>query len=164
MVDKKTGGGPKALAEAKAALQHLARDHSRTPMQWSNSPNGGFSSTKPWMRVNDDYPVCNAKQQQGDKNSVLAYWKRLLILRKQYAELFVYGDFDLINKEDEKLFCFTKTWKGEKAFVALNFSGQELEFALPSEIRSDTTKILVDTVIDGKEGSLLPYEGRIYLV
>lgn len=159
MVNERTGGDPKALASAKTALQHLARDHARVPMPWNSSKNAGFSSAKPWMRVNDDYALCNAEKQQGDEGSVLSFWKKLLLLRKQYADLFVYGDFELLDATDENLFSFTKEYRGSKAFVVLNFTGKKQIGTAP-----DDSKLLVSTSDDPEQASLSAYEGRVYLM
>ncbi|KAF2094423.1 glycoside hydrolase [Rhizodiscina lignyota] len=159
MVNDRSGGDPKSLASAKAALQHLARDHARTPMQWNSHKYAGFSSCKPWMRVNDDYTVCNAQQQQQDKGSVLSFWKKLLRLRKEYSDLFVYGDFELLDAANENLFSFTKEYRASKAFVVLNFTGQKQAGASP-----ENSKLLMNTAEEPKAESLLPYEGRVYLM
>jgi alpha-glucosidase len=164
MVDERTGGNPEALASAKAAIQHLARDHSRTPMQWNNTANGGFSQATPWMRVNDDYSTCNVKQQKMDKNSVLSFWKNMLVLRKQFADLFVYGDFLLLDEADEKRFCFVKQWNNEKALVVLNFTAEEQEWRLPASLGSQKAEMVVSTADAAKTNSLTGYEGRVYLI
>jgi alpha-glucosidase len=165
MVKDRSGGDPKALIAAKTALQHLARDHSRVPMQWDASPNGGFSTGTPWMRVNDDYRECNAKQQQADKNSVLAFWRKMLTLRNQYRDVFVYGNFEVIDESDEKVFCFTKEWKREKALVVLNFTGEPQGFGVEDVvgIKGHSTW-LASTVNEVRENWLAAYEGRVYLL
>jgi oligo-1,6-glucosidase len=164
MVKERTNGNVDALKDAKAALQHLARDHARTPMQWDARPNGGFSTAKPWMRVNDDYPTCNVRQQQGEKKSVLAFWKTMLKLRKEHADLFVYGDFDLVRANDENIFYFTKERGEKRALVVLNFTKTEQSFQIPAQVAPTQSLLLAASVDKLKEGVLLPFEGRIYLI
>ena len=164
MVADKTNNDPKALEAAKLSLQHLARDHARYPMQWNSTNNGGFSSGKSWMRVNDDYHVCNAEQQVADKTSVLAFWKDMLLLRKQCADLFVHGDFDLLDESNEHTFCFTKEWKGQKALVTLNFSSEKRTVEVLDGFDSMKADLLAGTVDDCKGNTLEPYEGRVYLL
>jgi len=163
MVDDRSHGDPRSCHAAKVALQHLARDHARVPMQWNASPNGGFSTVKPWMRVNNDYPQCNAKQQQSDKTSVLAFWKEMLALRKAHMDLFVYGDFELVDEANEMVFCFTKEWNGVKALVVLNFTGEEQAFAIRDVFSVHKSTLLTTTVDAVTENSLSAYEGRVYL-
>lgn len=130
-------------------------------MQWDSSRNAGFSSGKPWMRVNNDYTICNARQQQEDKTSVLAYWKKMLSLRKQFGHLFVYGEFDMLDAQDEKLFSFTKTWRGQQALVTLNFTEQMQPLQYPD---AEVAELLAGTVDASKPKELQPFEGRIYLL
>lgn len=161
MVKQRTNDNHTELAIAKNALQHLARDHSRVPMQWDESRNAGFTTGKPWMRANDDYSICNARQQSNDSLSVLGYWKQLLALRRAHTDLFVYGDFDLVNAEDDNLFAFTKQWHASKAFVVCNFSRKEQEFAMPDNAKG-TEQLLIGTIADGNTNVLQPFEGRVY--
>jgi len=161
MVATRTNNNPAALASAKASLQHLARDHARVPISWSDSPNAGFSSVKPWMRALDDTAICNAKQQQSDKTSVLAFWKHMLAIRKRYNDLLVHGDFDILEMEDKDLFMFTKTWRGRKALVVCNFTKKRKVWKAPREIGN--VELLVSTLEGIGEAELKAYEGRIYL-
>lgn len=117
-------------------MHRKARDNARTPIQWSASPNAGFTSGTPWMRVNDDYATINASAQLAVPQpspgtlSVHAFWKRALANRKQEKEVFVYGDFEMLDMRDERVVAFRR-WSGEKAFVSvLNFSGEEVVWGL----------------------------------
>ncbi|KAF9023911.1 glycoside hydrolase family 13 protein [Hymenopellis radicata] len=83
-------------------LQKKARDHARTPMQWDSSPHGGFTTgDTTWMRVNDDYKSWNASRQLNDEESVLVFWKRALVVRKQYP-LLIFGEFELVLPDHEQ--------------------------------------------------------------
>lgn len=164
MVKDRTNGDKGALESAKVALQHLARDHSRVPMQWNNSKHAGFSLGQPWMRVNDDYSVCNAEQQQGDKDSVLSYWKKMLQLRRTFADLFVYGDFNLLDKDDEHVFAFEKEFKGQRALVVLNFTAEQRPFAYSESVKKHNGELVAATVKHIDETALEAFEGRIYLL
>lgn len=168
MVSKRSGGDPEELAAAKTSLQHLARDHARVPFSWSDTANAGFSpagaKTQPWMRALEDTDVCNAKEQQTDKNSVLSFWKRMLTLRRQYNDLFVHGNFDVKDMEDEVLFKFTKTWQNKKAFIVLNFSDKVQKLDLAAEVGTQKPSLLVSSVDGIVEGELKAYEGRVYLL
>jgi len=161
MVRRNTNGDPKALKEAKEALQYLARDHARMPMQWDSSPNAGFSKAQPWMRVNDD-PHCNAAAQEKDPKSVLAFWRNMLKLRKQHVELFVLGEYQALDFDNPNTFTYTKTYNGEEALIVLNFSKREQSIsALLSEFKP--AKLLISSEQEAAGGSLVPYEGRVYI-
>lgn len=124
---------PEKQALAAKILQRKARDSARTPMQWSSDPQAGFTTTsKPWMRVNDDYTTINASAQLSNPNpapgtlSVHAFWKRALANRKQEKDVFVYGDFEMLDMEDKQVVAFRR-WSKEKAFVTvLNLSGEKV--------------------------------------
>lgn len=128
------------LKFGRHVMQRKARDHARTPVQWSAEPNAGFcdADVKPWMRVNDDYKVINAEAQREVKPgqlSVLQFWKRALANRKEHKDVFVYGEFDLIDEHNPKVFAYKRS-SGSKAFVTvLNFSGQEVQWEIPQSAK-----------------------------
>jgi len=131
---------PEKLAEARHILQRKARDHARTPVQWSPEPNAGFcrAGVKPWMRVNDDFKEVNAEVQQkhdvdvdGDL-SVWQFWQRALKNRKEHKDAFVYGSFHALDLDHESVFAYTRTaTKGDTWLVVLNFASDELHWKLP---------------------------------
>lgn len=114
-------------------MQRKARDSARTPMQWDSSPQAGFTSgSEPWMRVNDDYETINAAAQLAKpvpspgSLSVHAFWKRALENRKTNKDVFVYGDFEMLDMDDRKVVAFRR-WSEKDAFITvLNLSGDEL--------------------------------------
>ena len=164
MVSARSNGDAAELLAAKTALQHLARDHARIPFSWDSSAHAGFTTGKPWMRANDDYAICNAKQQQSDKASVLSFWKRMLKLRQQHNDIFIHGDFDILEMHNEDTFTFTKTWRNRKAYVVLNFTEQEQSIDFPETLRNQKVELLVSSVEGDSDGRLAPYEGRVYLL
>ncbi|KAF2112398.1 alpha-glucosidase [Lophiotrema nucula] len=165
MVAERTHNDPVELEAAHKSLQHLARDHARVPLSWDSTPNAGFSASKPWMRSLPDTAACNARAQQKDPSSVLGFWKRMLALRRQYADLLIYGDFDVLEKEDPEVFYFTKTYGTKKALAVLNFTDRELALRIPEEVRDQKAELLVSSV-DGRAGDegLVAWEGRVYLL
>lgn len=126
-------------AFARKIMQRKARDHARTPVQWDDSPHGGFTlpESKPWMRVNDDFKDVNVAVQLAGPNaslSVHAFWKRSLAYRKANKEVFVYGDFELVDPEDDpnkaEVMAYRR-WSGDReVLVVLNFSGKEVQWEL----------------------------------
>jgi oligo-1,6-glucosidase len=130
------------LSFAKRVMQRKARDHARTPVQWtSESPNAGFCdpNVKPWMRVNDDYKTVNAAAQRShsdkDSLSVLQFWKRGLAARKGHKDALVYGDFELLDPEDghDQIFAYKRSGEEEAFVTVLNFSEEDVEWELPEK-------------------------------
>jgi oligo-1,6-glucosidase len=155
---QRTNHDPTAMQRVRAALQHLARDHARLPMQWNSSRHGGFTTGRPWMRVNDNRLSINVDSQSGDKKSILSFWKRVLRFRKEYSDLFVHGMFELIDVKDDSIFAYKKVDKaGQQALVILNF-GEEPQplWAVPGR------KLFGN--YEGQAKVLRPYESAVYLV
>ncbi len=135
------GNDPQRLAEERKVLEKKARDHARTPMQWSNSPNAGFSAegVEPWMRVNDDYKDVNAeKQLSADRPNELStwqFWQRGLANRKEHADAFIYGDYHAIPRDSEEVFAYLRTGKKSgKWLIVLNFSGKDVKWDIPGDV------------------------------
>ena len=109
-----------------------SRDNARTPMQWDDSENGGFTAGTPWMLVNPNYREINAKAQVGDPDSVFSYYKKLIALRKQYPVI-VYGEYKLVDEENPDIYAYTREYEGEKLLVVCNFTDREVSFDMPEE-------------------------------
>ncbi|KAL6449652.1 MAL2 Alpha-glucosidase [Candida maltosa Xu316] len=117
----------------------LARDNARTPVQWTDQENAGFSGRKPWMKTNDSYKEINVAKELENKDSLLNFWKQMIKIRKEYKDLFVYGGFEILDIEDPKLFKFVKTGdNNRKALVVLNFSTDEVAFTYNGKISVST--------------------------
>lgn len=132
------------LAYGRKIIDMKARDHSRTPMQWSDQPNAGFCDpdVKPWMRVIDDYKTINVEAQMKanslDDLSVWQFWQKSLHTRKDYANVFMYGDFEELDPQYPKIYAYIRTsQKDEKWLVVLNFSGDEMQWWMPAGIEVD---------------------------
>jgi alpha-glucosidase len=111
-------------------LQLKSRDHGRLPMQWDSSPNAGFTvaSETPWMTINKDYTEWNVASQIEDPESIMAYWKQMIALRKEHSDLLVYGSYTPIEESEtgEMVLGYERSWSqtDQKAVVLLNFSDQ----------------------------------------
>ena len=112
------------------AIYAKGRDNARTPFQWDDSDNAGFTKGTPWMKVNPNYKTINAKQALQDKNSIFYYYKKLIELRKTYP-IIVYGDYRLILPEHEQIYAYIRKYQGEKLLVITNFSQEAVTFTLP---------------------------------
>ncbi|KAJ6101140.1 hypothetical protein N7499_000770 [Penicillium canescens] len=166
MTSKVTNNDPVELENAMASLQHLARDHSRLPMQWSADANAGFSpssSAKPWMRPHDNYPELNVKLQETDDASVLSFWKQMTRLRKEYADAMVFGEFEILDEPNQNVFTYTKKGQNTSLLVVLNFSDKVQTFEKPDILMADNWKLLVGNV-EGPSEELQAFEGRVILI
>ncbi len=159
MVRDMSNGDPRKLKEALLAMQHLARDHARLPMQWSAAPNAGFTaaSAKPWMRAHDNHTEVNAQAQEGSSSSVLSFWKTMMRLRKEYADVLVFGTFELLDEQNGEVFSYIKKSAEREVLVTLNFSDSPQKVA---QVDRDA-KLLVSSAGDGS-ADLQAWEGRIY--
>ena len=135
-----------------------SRDNARTPMQWDNTANAGFTTGTPWINVNPNYTYINAKQQMSDPNSVFSYYKKLLSLRKQY-DIITYGRYQLIMEEDPQVYAYTRTLESERLLIVCNYSNDDAAFTLPEEFEG--AKCLIQNMdraaITGSM-TLKPYE------
>ena len=118
-------------AEALKVCSEMSRDNARTPMQWSDTENAGFTTGTPWLKVNEKYHAINVAAQEKDPDSVLQYYRKLIALRKSeaYRELFTYGEFTQVYGEMDHIMAYTRILDEKKVLVAANFG--ETEVVLP---------------------------------
>lgn len=150
------------------AIYARGRDNARTPMQWDGTANGGFTSGEPWIAVNPNYPAINAVAALADPESIFHFYKKLIGLRKQY-EVIIYGSYDLLLPESEKIYAYTRTLEGERILVICNFSEIDEPFHLPEELMGNRARLLISNYSqEHGEGisqqALRPYECRVYLI
>lgn len=132
-----------------------SRDNARTPMQWNDGRNAGFTDGTPWFALNPNYTVINAENTLEDKNSVFYYYQKLISLRKEY-QVFLDGSFTLLLPEDEKIFAYVRKNEDSELLVCVNFTDEEL--SLPEACKWHDGELLVHNY-DGELGSeLRPYE------
>ena len=108
------------------------RDNARTPMQWTAGENGGFTTGKPWLPVNENHQFVNAEAEYDDPNSVFSYYQTLISLRKTYP-VFREGEFVLIDEWNESVFAYRRDSETQHLLVVCNFTGKELVFSLPGD-------------------------------
>ena len=111
-------------------LRYKSRDNARTPFQWNDEENAGFTTGTPWIMVNPNYKEINAREQMVRADSVFNYYKKLIRLRRE-NEIIVYGSYDLLLPDDPELYVYTRTLGDEKLLVICNFYGNTREFELP---------------------------------
>lgn len=148
-------------------IKITSRDNARTPMQWDDSLNGGFSKSTPWIDVNPNYKQINVKESLEDSNSIFNYYKELINLRHN-NDTIVYGDVKLIYPENESIFAYTRNLDDEQLMVVLNFYENEIDFKIPDNIDINKLETILsnykDKIIKNETIKLRPYEAIVYKV
>ncbi len=145
-------------------LSKMSRDNARTPMQWDDTGQAGFTtSSKPWLPVNPNYRQINAAQEQSDPNSVYNFYRRLLEMRK-HTPAFVYGDYKDLDPSNPNVFIYTRVLDNEKYLVVINLSSKDVAYQLPPEAKART--LILDSLSkpaqSGGDLRLQPWEAIIY--
>ena len=142
-------------------LMLRSRDNARTPMQWDDSAQAGFTDGAPWIKVNPNYKEINAAQQLEDPNSIFYYYQKLIRLRKE-KDIIVYGGFEPLYRDDEQIFAYIRRQAQEKLLTVCNFSDKNAEMEIPEEFKGAECLItnLDRTVFEGKI-VLKPYEAFV---
>ena len=155
---KQKGGDLEAFLEEQ---KQTSRENSRTPFQWNNDVNAGFTIGKPWLKVNSNFEVINSEIQEKDPNSVLNYFRNLVQLRKQYPIL-VHGRYALLDKENPNVFSYTRELNRKKLLIALNFTDKNSAYV--SGFLMENAKV-ISSNYPGKSAVdlsvLRPYEALI---
>ena len=151
--------------EIMNSIYKKGRDNGRTPMQWDDSENAGFTTGKPWLSINENYKEINAKKSLEDKNSVFYHYKKLIEIRKA-NETIIYGDYKLLCEDDKNIFAYTRELNGDKILVVCNFYEKEVEFKYDKEFKN--AEILLSNYNDSSLAidklKLRPYEAIMYRV
>ena len=123
--------------QALAACEKMSRDNARTPMQWDSSPNAGFTTGTPWLKVNDNYPEINVAAQENDPDSVLNYYRRLTALRKspEYRQLFTYGKFRPAFENSHRILAYYREKDNQRVLVAANFGRETQHLHLTGAVK-----------------------------
>lgn len=144
--------------EVYEILRCRSRDNSRTPMQWDNSENAGFTTGTPWIEVNKNYKTINADNAVKNENSVFHYYKKLIALRKE-NDVIACGSYKPEMEDNTNVFAYSREYEGKKLFVVCNFYGTETKISLPDEFVGK--EILISNYKDAKaekEVTLRPFE------
>lgn len=135
-----TGAGVIGPEVMMAFLRYKSRDNARTPMQWDDSPNGGFTTGKPWIGVNPNHRQINAAEQLARPDSVFHFYQKLIALRHA-TPVIVYGRYDLLLPEDPQLYVYTRTLDDQELLVVCNLTGSSAALALPQTFAAGTLLI-----------------------
>ena len=127
-----TGQGVFSKEEMMRFLRYKSRDNARTPFQWNDKENAGFTSGTPWIMVNPNHKEINAEEQLGRADSVFHYFQKLIRLRKEH-EIIVYGNYDLLLPDSKEIYAYTRTLGDKKLLVVCNFAAEQVDFEMPEE-------------------------------
>ncbi|KAJ5565824.1 Glycoside hydrolase superfamily [Penicillium sp. DV-2018c] len=162
-------------AIALGEYQKKSRDNGRTPVQWSAAENAGFTGpgVKPWMSVNTDYVKVNAEAAVKNPNSTYHHWATVLKLRKKYLDIFVYGNFTLLDKLSQEVFAYTRQYGDQKALVLCHWTEKTIEWDATSNGIADVKGVLLNNYegvekasqrFAGDKWTLRPFEAVVLLV
>lgn len=144
--------------EALAACYRFSRDNSRTPMQWDDSPNAGFTTGTPWLKVNPNYASVNVAQQEVREDSILNYYKKLIALRKSkdFRELFTYGDFRPMLETEDGILSYCRGLNEKNVVVVANFGKDSA--VVSDDFFADSRCLLTNAELtaDGNQLKLAP--------
>ena len=145
-------------------LQRLwfgSRDSSRTPVQWDDSENAGFSTSKPWFYVNNNYKEVNVKEQENDKDSILNFYRKAVNLRKE-LKVVKNGNYKEYNKSSSRVYMYSREDDKQTLLVICSFSEKETKLNIPSNFDLSKSTLILNNY-DNDSLVLKPYETRVYL-
>lgn len=158
-------GVPKSLYLKLANL--TSRENARTPVQWTDGKNAGFSKADPWFGVNPNYKEINVKAEEKDKDSILNYYRALFKVRSKYYDIFKDGIYKEYYPKSKEVYCYERVLGKKKALIICSFSDKEVKFEAPKGYNLKDGKLVLQNYKDAKEKSksctLKPYEARVYL-
>lgn len=161
--DQRARGVPSK--EIMAKIHYRSRDNARTPMQWNNSENGGFTKGKPWIDINPDYKEINAGDQLEDPDSIFHYYQLLISLRK-HNPVVIYGDFQELYEEIENIYAYKRQLDSVLLYVFLNFTEKSVAVELPWEVMESNVSVYIsnykNTVVR-QHLMLRPYEATAFI-
>jgi len=145
--------------EALKAVSRFSRDNARTPMQWTDGENAGFTTGKPWLKVNANYTKINAESQMNDPESVRSFYKKLIALRKnpEYKETVVYGELEPVWEDVHNLMAYYR--KGDKNLLVVgNYQKEPQTIELAGECRKVLINNYDKVAMDGNKIELQGYQ------
>lgn len=152
--------------ESLAIVSATTRDNSRTPMQWNKSKNGGFTTGIPWIKLNNNYRKINVEDQLKDKDSILNFYKDIIKIKKENKAL-IYGKYDILLENHDKLYVYTRTLNKEKYIIITNISEESVEFNYEEGLKYKNL-LLANYKVNEHDNItkfiLNPYEARIYYI
>ena len=161
-----TGAGLRQPEELLECIAYKSRDNARTPMQWDDGENAGFTTGAPWIMVNPNYKTVNAKAEMADPDSVFHYYQKLIALRRSspWSDVIVYGNYELLAPEDEAVYAYTRELMGQKLLVVCNLSAKVVVFHVPDEVSWKGSELVIGNMGGElcREMELRPWQACVY--
>ncbi|MGL4107620.1 glycoside hydrolase family 13 protein [Clostridium sp. LP20] len=152
--------------ELMESIYAKGRDNARTPIQWDNTENAGFTTGKPWLKVNENYKEINVDNALKDKNSIFYHYKKLIEIRKN-SETIIYGDYKLLDYDDKNIYAYIREFNGDNILVVCNFYKEPVVFKFEEEYKN-VPEILIsnykDSSVEISSLKLRPYEAIMYRI
>ena len=152
----------KAPEKRLERLWHGSRDSARTPVQWDDTENAGFSTNKPWFYVNENYPEVNVKKQEEDQNSILNFYRKAIKLRKELSCV-RNGNYQEHKKSSNKVYMYSREDEYQKILVVCSFCELSTVFAIPDNFDLRKAELLLTNYDESNNVFLKPYETRVYI-
>jgi oligo-1,6-glucosidase len=164
-----TEAGLREPQELFEAIAYKSRDNARTPMQWDDTANAGFTTGTPWMPVNPNYPTLNAQAELADPDSVFHYYQKLISLRRKsrWSDLIVYGSYELLAPEDEQVFAYLRRWEGQTLLTVCNLTDRPAKFQVPEELLSGHAELIISNACEidvNKNVKLAPWDAYVWVI
>jgi len=159
----------KTHEEVMEVIWTNGRDNSRTPMQWNSGRNAGFTTGKPWLKINPNYTTINVQQSLNNRQSIYHYYKRLIKIRKE-NEALIYGKYNLIAAEHEYVYAYIRTWNDETFIIVANLFDEMTTFTFPEQYHNRQAISILSNLDSKKEATKLlkielkPYEAHVYQI
>ena len=139
-----------------------SRDSARTPVQWSDAPNAGFTdAAEPWFYVNQNYREVNVAAQEGDPDSILNFYRRALALRRN-SDTLLFGDYREWFPRSPKLYMYERSLAGERVLVVISFRHFDFRYQLPEGFPAEGCELLLSNYPEPQLGTLRPYEAQVW--
>ena len=150
-------------SDVMESIYTKGRDNARTPMQWNQGKEAGFTEGTPWIKVNPNYTKINAEAALADDTSIFYLYQKLIELRKTY-DVFADGKYRLLLPEDPDIFAYTRTLEKTVLLVVCNFYSNKVLLPLPKEFDCEKKLLASSYTDEGLPNELRPYEARMYLI
>ena len=151
--------------KAEQRIRETTRGNARTPVQWSDAPNGGFTTGTPWMAVNPNYPEINVEKDMADPNSIFHHYKAAIAFRREHP-VAIWGDYQEHYPESKDLYVYERNYEGERMLIVCSFTEKAVSFHAPKGFDLRAGKAVLcnypDQPIHDNGFTTRPYETRVY--
>jgi oligo-1,6-glucosidase len=152
-------------ARAEQRIRETSRGNARTPVQWSNEPNGGFTTGTPWMAVNPNYPEINVESAMADPDSIFHHYKAAIAFRKEHP-VAIYGDYKEHYADSKELYVYERNHEGKRLLVICSFTDKSVRFDAPEGFDLNAGEAVLcnykENAVHNNGFTTRPWETRVY--